>query len=168
MTEHARAVLPSGDVTPARFRHAMGQFATGVAVITAHHDGQPYGMTVNSLTSVSLDPPLLLICPQRGSATGTAIQAAGGFAVNILRDGQQDVCLRFVGEGAARFDGLATETGPDGVPLIPDALAHLICRLVAVHPGGDHDILVAEVVDCTAAPGDPLLYHEGRFCRRAA
>lgn len=168
MNDRASAFAPDGTVNPARFRKTMGQFATGVAVLTARRDGQDFGMTVNSLTSVSLEPPLLLVCPRRGSVTGAAIQATGVFAVNILRAGQEDVCLRFVGENAARFDGLETDTAPQGVPLIRDALAHLTCRLVAVHPGGDHDILIGKVQDCAFVAGEPLLYHEGRFCRRAA
>ncbi len=168
MNEIASTFSSAGAMSQGLFRKAMGQFATGVAVVTAVQDGQKFGMTVNSLTSVSLEPPLLLVCPRRGSATGAAIQSTGIFAVNILRAGQEDVCLRFVGDSAARFDGLETQTGPQGLPLIPGALVQLTCKLVAVHSGGDHDIIVGEVQDCAVAPGEPLIYHEGQFCRRAA
>lgn len=160
---------PAGrSISPDRFRLTMGQFATGVAVVTALDGGQRFGMTVNSLTSVSLDPPLLLVCPRRGSATGVAIQRSRTFCVNVLRAGQEDVCRRFVGADAARFEGLAIDEGTDGLPIIPGALAHIFCALEAVHPGGDHDILLGRVTDCAAEPGEPLLFHEGRLCRRAA
>lgn len=153
-------------VDSSAFRKAMGNFATGVAVVTTANDGVHFGMTVNSLTSVSLDPCLLLICPKRGSATGEAIKRSGLFAVNVLGEGQQDLCMRFVGENASRFSELELDENEWGVPLLPGSLAHISCELNAVHPGGDHDIIIGKVLNCRLDTGDPLIFHDGQFCRR--
>lgn len=154
-------------INPREFRKAMGYFATGVAVVTTSHSGAQFGMTVNSLTSVSLDPCLLLICSKKGSATGDAIIRSGVFAVNVLGETQQDMCMRFVGAGARRFEELSVHRDEWGLPLLPGSLAHISCRLSAVHPGGDHDIIVGEVADCRLESGDPLIFHDGQFCSRA-
>ena len=155
--------LSSGTMPPAEFRRAMGHFATGVAVVTAACDGQPFGMTVNSLTSVSLDPCLLLVCPKKGSATGEAIKRSTHFGVFILSEGQRELCMRFVGESASRFDGLEHDVHESGVPLIGGALVSFVCRLHAVHPGGDHEIVVGEVMGGTVNAEAPLVYHQGSF-----
>lgn len=155
-----------GAVDPTSFRKVMGRFATGVAVVTTAHDGMPFGMTINSLTSVSLDPCLLLVCPKKGSATGKAIKSSGRFAVNILEESQKDLCLRFVGENAERFGGLQLEEDAWGAPLLPNSLAQISCRLSAVHSGGDHDIILGEVIACDDKAGQPLIFHDGQFCRR--
>lgn len=157
----------SAGVDPSVFRQAMGQFATGVAVVTTKEDGLSFGMTVNSLTSVSLDPCLLLVCPKKGSLTGEAIKRRGMFAVNIMEEGQEELCLRFVGEDAARFEGLDV-LDKRGMPLLPQSLVHLVCSVYSVYPGGDHEIIVGQVLDCQAGNGDPLVFHQGRFCRRIA
>lgn len=149
------------------FRKAMSHFVTGVAVVTASEEAARFGMTVNSLTSVSLDPCLLLVCPRKGSATGEVIKRTGRFAVNILSAEQQELCMRFVGENAARFDGLEGIEDVEGIPLLPDSLVHFVCTLEAVHAGGDHDILVGRVVDGKVAPGEPLIFHKGTLCRRS-
>ncbi|MDF1610245.1 flavin reductase family protein [Hoeflea sp. YIM 152468] len=155
-------------IDPVTFRKVMGNFATGVAVVTTAVDGTRFGMAVNSLASVSLDPCLLLVCPKKGSATGDAIKRSGVFAVNVLGESQQDLCMRFVGEEASRFDELDLDEDNRGVPLLPGSLAHISCQLEAVHPGGDHDIIVGRVVDCSLETGNPLIFHDGQFCRRAA
>jgi len=152
-------------VTPSRFRAAMGAFATGVAVVTTEWQGTRQGMTVNSLTSVSLAPCLLLVCLRKGSATGAAIQASGAFAVNLLTEGQEALARRFVGPLGDRFMGLPPTRCNLGQPLLPECLAHLSCRLHAIHPGGDHDILMGEVTSCTALEGAPLVFYRGRFGR---
>ncbi len=150
-------------VSASEFRVAMGAFATGVAVVLAQHDDRLHGMTVNSLTSVSLDPPLLLVCPRRGSATGAAVKASGAFVVNILDVHQQDIATRFVGNFANRFDGLELGRSLQGFPVLAGALAHFDCVVRGVHNGGDHDIVVGEVVSCVQHSGDPLLFYRGRF-----
>ncbi len=147
----------------AEFRAAMGTFATGVAVVLANHDDRLHGMTVNSLTSVSLDPPLLLVCPRRGSATGLAMKASGAFVVNILDVHQRDIATRFVGDFSNRFDGLDLGRSTRGFPVLAAALSHFDCMVRNVYEGGDHDIIVGEVVSCTQRAGGPLLFYRGRF-----
>jgi 3-hydroxy-9,10-secoandrosta-1,3,5(10)-triene-9,17-dione monooxygenase reductase component len=150
-------------VSASEFRTAMGAFATGVAVVLAQHEDRLHGMTVNSLTSVSLDPPLLLVCPRRGSATGTAMKESGAFVVNILDMQQQEIATRFVGNFSNRFDGLDLGRSLQGFPVLAGALAHFDCVVRDVHDGGDHDIVVGEVVSCVQRNGDPLLFYRGRF-----
>lgn len=148
-------------ICQAEFRKAMSNFPTGVAVLTAAENGTRYGMTVNSLTSVSLTPSLLLVCPKKGSSTGEALKRTGRFAVNILSADQEDLCKRFAGEHAPRFEGLEEVEERDALPLLPNSLVHLICEVYAVHPAGDHDIVVGRVTQGQVAAGDPLLFHQG-------
>ncbi|ESR23321.1 flavin reductase family protein [Lutibaculum baratangense] len=150
-------------VDPDAFRRAMGSFATGVAVVTSIQEGAYHGMTMNALTSVSLDPCLLLICCRTGSQTGRAIKTSGEFVVNVLAEHQNELSARFVGSVEERFSGLEIEHTEVGVPMLPGALAHIGCRVHAVHPGGDHDIIVGEVRFCRAEAGDPLVFHRGAF-----
>lgn len=163
--ERSAQIMDLSPVDAGRFRIAMGAFATGVAVVTTAWRGEMFGMTVNSLTSVSLDPCLLLICPRRGSATGAAIRERGAFAVNLLSRNQQDLAHRFVGAFAGRFDGLRPRSCGDGLPLLPGCLAYLRCRVRDIHPGGDHDIVVAEAESCSMPPRDepPLIFYRGAF-----
>lgn len=146
----------------ARFRATMGNFATGVAVITTAARGELHGMTVNSLTSVSLDPCLLLVCPRRGSATGQAIRETGRFAVNLLERSQRQISSRFIGRFDDRFSGLDL-TFAEGLPLLPGCLAHLCCRVHDIHAGGDHDIILGEVEAMEETGGDPLVFFRGSF-----
>lgn len=150
-------------ISASDFRTAMGTFATGVAVVLADHDNRLHGMTVNSLTSVSLDPPLLLVCPRHGSTTGRAMKESGSFVVNILDVHQRDIASRFVGSFANRFDGLDLGKSLRGFPVLAGALAHFDCVVRDIHDGGDHDIVVGEVVSCVQRSGDPLLFYRGAF-----
>lgn len=153
-----------GPVDAASFRRTMGAFATGVAVVTTVCRGEPYGMTVNSLTSVSLDPLLVLICPRRGSATGLAIVESRVFAINLLARDQEPLSQRFIGSFGDRFNEIAVTQGAGGVPLLEGAIAQLCCRVSAVHQGGDHDIVLGEVVSCRENPeAEPLVFHRGTF-----
>jgi 3-hydroxy-9,10-secoandrosta-1,3,5(10)-triene-9,17-dione monooxygenase reductase component len=160
--------LPDPLVDPTEFRRVMGKFPTGVALVTASDGGRPFGMAMNSLTSLSLDPCLVLVCPRKGSATGGAIRASGSFAISLLESSQGAICERFVGRTAPRFDGLDVDLDRNGSPLIPGAVGYLSCRLHAVYPGGDHEIIVGEVINCRHVPGAPLVYHDGRMARLAA
>jgi 3-hydroxy-9,10-secoandrosta-1,3,5(10)-triene-9,17-dione monooxygenase reductase component len=153
--------VPLRPVDPTRFRAAMGLFTTGVTVITTEVNGVFHGMTANSLTSVSLNPCLLLICPRRGSPTGEAIQQRKAFAVNLLAHGQGDVSRRFIGRLDDRFSGLDMQLDEIGLPMLPQSLAHFSCVLHAIYPGGDHDIMLGEVVACEARDGDPLVFYRG-------
>jgi 3-hydroxy-9,10-secoandrosta-1,3,5(10)-triene-9,17-dione monooxygenase reductase component len=156
--------VETGPLDPRRFRAVIGAFATGVAVITTEANGEYHGMTVNSLTSVSLDPCMLLICLRLGSTTGQAIRKRGEFTVNILADHQRELLHHFVNTRVAdRFADLDVEFSPGGMPLLPGAIAHLCCRVAAIHPGGDHDIIVGEVLTCRDRDGHPLVFHKGTF-----
>jgi 3-hydroxy-9,10-secoandrosta-1,3,5(10)-triene-9,17-dione monooxygenase reductase component len=162
MTQPALSHFPHA-VDPLDFRAAIGSFATGVAVVTAKSEGVCYGMTVNSLTSVSLNPCLLLVCPRHGSATGEAMKQSRVFAVNILAKSQHALANRFVSQAVNRFEGVATELSQHGAPLLKDALSQFECLVRDVHPAGDHDIVVGQVVACSRFEGDPLVFFRGGF-----
>jgi 3-hydroxy-9,10-secoandrosta-1,3,5(10)-triene-9,17-dione monooxygenase reductase component len=150
---------------PARsFRDAFGRFATGVAFVTAAPDGEPAGLIVNSLTSVSLEPPLVSFCPSRSSLTWSRMRRAGRFGVNILGRQHERFAMRATPAGADRFAGLNWELGPRGVPLLTDALATLECETLAEHAAGDHSIVIGRVDDVRISPlNDPLVFFAGAF-----
>lgn len=154
---------PTATVDPTWMRHAMGRFATGVAVITTSHDGSPHGMTVNSLTSVSLEPPLLLVCLTTGARSTTAVIGAGRFAVNILSARQEQLALRFARRGEDHFRGLEVTYGKHRVPVIPDAFAHLECDVERQFAAGDHHVVIGHVVEVCERDGEPLGFLGGRF-----
>jgi flavin reductase (DIM6/NTAB) family NADH-FMN oxidoreductase RutF len=146
------------------FRDALGRFATGVAFVTAAPDGEPAGLIVNSLTSVSLEPPLVSFCPSRSSLTWSRMRRAGRFGVNILGRKHERFAMRATPAGADRFAGLNWELGPRGVPLLTDALATLECETLAEHPTGDHWIVIGRVDDVRTSPlNDPLVFFAGAF-----
>ena len=165
-TEMALAApTPAASAPEARsFRDALGRFATGVAFVTAAPDGEPVGLIVNSLTSVSLEPPLVSFCPSRSSLTWSRMRRAGRFGVNILGRQHEPFAKRAIPAGADRFVGLNWELGPRGVPLLNDALATLECEIVAEHAAGDHWIVVGRVDDVRTSPlKDPLIFFAGAF-----
>tara|TARA_R110002020_G_scaffold15555_31_gene55386 strand:+ start:5557 stop:6066 length:510 start_codon:yes stop_codon:yes gene_type:complete len=161
MTTHT--TLHMDAVDPLVFRRAMGNFATGVAVVTALWNGEYHGMTMNSLTSVSLDPCMLLVCAKRGSATGAAAAGSGEFVVNLLSAEQKELSARFVGAFEDRFSEVDIETTPGGTPMLSGALAHIGCEVVDIHPAGDHDIIVGKVAFCRNHEGRPLVFYKGEF-----
>lgn len=144
-------------------RAAMGRFATGVAVVSTIHAEQAHGMTVNSLTSVSLEPPLLLVCLTSGARTTDAVAAAGRFAVNILSARQESIALRFARRGQDHFAGLPLAFGTHAVPVVPDALAHFDCAVERAFEAGDHVVTLGRVERVCTRDGPPLAFHEGRF-----
>ncbi len=149
----------------ARFRLAMGTYLTGVTVITAF-DGEPVGLAANSFTSVSLDPPLVSFCPALSSSTWPRIERAGSFCVNVLAEDQEDVSRVFATPGADRFSAFEWQGAPvTGAPVISGCLAWMECTTEAVHPGGDHVIVVGRVValGVTEPPGGPLAYYRGGY-----
>jgi len=151
-------------VDPVTMRHTMGRFATGVAVVTTSgSDGTPHGMTVNSLTSVSLDPPLLLVCLTIGARSTDAVTGSGRFAVNILSARQEQLALRFAKRGEDHFAGLDVTFGRHRVPVIPDAFAHLECEVERHFVAGDHVVAIGHVVDVCRRDGAPLGFVGGRF-----
>ncbi|TCP40766.1 flavin reductase (DIM6/NTAB) family NADH-FMN oxidoreductase RutF [Tamaricihabitans halophyticus] len=144
-------------------RQTMGRFATGVAVITTESDGIPHGMTLNSLTSVSLDPPLLLVCFNHGARSAAAVSASGRFVVNLLSQRQQPIAMRFAQRGEDHFSGLGLEYGDHSVPVVPNALAHLDCALGQTVEAGDHTVFFGKVTDVCTRDGEPLGFYQGRF-----
>ncbi len=146
------------------FRRACGRFATGVAVATVlDRLGAPHGLTVSSFTSVSLDPPLVLICLGHEVSAIDAFRAAPFFGINVLTEDQQELSERFARKGFDRFDGLPWQPGATGVPLIPGALAALECAVEQRIPSGDHDIFVGRMVAAQIGEGKPLLYFSSRY-----
>lgn len=160
-------MIAPAPVDPTRYRSVIGAFATGVAVVTAASGGALYGMTMNAVTSVSLDPCLLLVCPRRNSMTGRAIVDSGMFAVNILGSDQAHLSRTFMSPVADRFDGIERLDHPSGVPVLRDCAAYLVCELAQSHVAGDHDILLGKVVDCGASEAAPLVFHRGAYRRLA-
>lgn len=148
-------------------RDAMGCFATGVTVVTAmSDDGTPVGLTANSFTSVSLDPPLLLVCIANGAGSAPVLQAASHFAINVLQIGQQPASNRFAGKGEDRFANTPWTPGETGAPVLTGSLSTFECSRHAVHDGGDHFILIGKVVRASFEPRrDPLLYFRGKYRR---
>lgn len=151
---------------PRTLRDALGCFATGVTVVTCLHDGEPTGLTVNSFTSVSLDPPLLLVCIGKSAASARALTTASHFAINVLQTGQQPASIRFSTRAEDRFGTTAWACGEAGSPILEQSLGVFECERFAVYDGGDHHILVGRVVKASFDAGlDPLLYFRGRYRR---
>jgi flavin reductase (DIM6/NTAB) family NADH-FMN oxidoreductase RutF len=152
---------------PRTLRDALGCFATGVTVVTCvDTDGQPAGLTVNSFTSVSLDPPLLLVCLAKRAASAEALVGASHFAVNVLQTGQQPASIRFSTRDQDRFGATPWSSGEAGAPILKDSMGVFECARHAVHDGGDHHILIGQVVKATFdAKLDPLLYFRGSYRR---
>lgn len=147
-------------------RRVMGTFATGVTVITTQDKaGRCYGLTANAVTSLSLVPPLILICIDKTAETFPAFYESRAFVVNILGAHQEDVSTRFAKSGGDKFVGLACRADRQGPPVLDGALAHLECRIVETHEGGDHVIHVGEVLHAEAQGGDPLLFYQGKYRR---
>lgn len=152
-------------VDPLKFRHVMGHFPTGVSVITTAFEGERHGMTANSITSVSLEPTMILACLVRGSRTALAVEQAGRFAVNILAEDQEELSRRFARPGEDHFEGLDVQGGPGGIPLIPGCIAYLVCSLHDVVEAGDHDIVLGTVEDADVAQNgaSPLVFFQGGY-----
>ena len=151
---------------PDAFRAALGRFATGVTVVTATgSDGHHHGMTVSAFASVSLTPPLIVICIEHTASMHDLLTTTANFAVNILSSTQEPIARRFAETGAQRFAGLGFHTGDRGVPLLDDVLAWLECRRVATHAAGDHTLIVGESETANIRDGRPLLYYRGGFAQ---
>lgn len=150
--------------TPTDMRRSMGRFTTGVAVVSADDgtDG-PSGMTISSLTSISLEPAILLVSLTHGSRTTEALEAAGTFAVSILGSRQEALARRFATRGGARFEELPCDRSRSGLPLIKDALVQLECQVHSAHDIGDHRVFYGEVTDMRWRDGTGLVFYSGRF-----
>jgi flavin reductase ActVB len=150
-------------IDAARFKEAMSRFASGVTVVTTEHEGTPYGMTVASFASLSLDPPLVLVCIEKSVKTHDAIRAAGLFGVSILASSQADVSGRFASKAEDKFSGVGVRRGETGLPLIDGAICTLECRVHGQFPGGDHTIIVGEVLESQTSDGAPLVYYRSAY-----
>lgn len=148
-------------IDPMQFRNTLAQWASGVTVVTTTHNGLRYGMTASSFSSVSLEPPMILICVGKAAFTHDLLLDTGTFGVNILSAAQLSLGKRFAekhGNYIDRFSDLDVVIGTTGSPLLADALAWLECRTVNAVEAGDHTIFIGEVIDTHISNGDPLLY----------
>lgn len=156
--------MTAAAVDPESFRRACAKFATGITVATVSDEsGIPFGMTANSFTSVSLQPPLILFCIDYRCTLLPAFRRSQSFGINILREEQQDLSVRFASACGDRFEGVEWYRGKDGVPLLKHALANLACSSRQVIEAGDHTVLVAEVQWAEWREGRPLLYFDSRY-----
>ena len=151
-------------ITPDDFRNVLGHFASGVTIVTAcDAEQRPTGLTASAFCSVSLDPPLVLICVDHKSQSFPHIRESGRFGINILPQAHEPLSRRFASSRLDKFDGVPFTLGALGVPLIDQALAHLECRTVSAHVEGDHTIFVGRVESVGVSEGEPLLYYRGRY-----
>lgn len=160
MVNVAAAVEP----TPDNMRAVLSTFATGVTVVTGTDDGEPIGFTCQAFSSVSLEPPFVLFCADHRGSTWPRIQRSGLFCVNILEEGQQDVCMAFGSRSGSKFAGLAWHRSPEGLPLLEDVLARVHAEVETVHAAGDHDIVLGRVYALeTVRSARPMIFYQGGF-----
>ena len=168
-TSRPGARKPRGPVTidPDTFRSVLGRFASGITVLTARDDHHnDFGMTVSAFCSVSLVPPLVLVCVDRVASMHDMLLRVSHFAVNILAAHQEAISRRFSGpDEHTRFDGVGYSRGQSGAALLDDVLAHIECRRVAHHAAGDHTIVIGEVESATPFAERPLLYYRGGYAQ---
>lgn len=150
-------------VEPQEMRRVLGQFATGVTIVTGSDEGEPVGFACQSFTSVSLEPPLVLFCPAHTSSSWPRIRKGGVFSVNVLADDQLDLCKLFATSGADKFGSIDWHATPWG-PALDDVLATVHCEIEDVHRAGDHDVVIGRVRRLvTHREAGPLLFFRGQF-----
>jgi flavin reductase (DIM6/NTAB) family NADH-FMN oxidoreductase RutF len=152
-------------------REVAGTFATGVTVVTTSTPDGPFGCTANAVTSLSLDPPLMLVCLDRSTKTHPRLLEARAFAINIIRHapGAEELCRLFAGKSERKFDDVDWREGMTGAPILHGAsLSHLECELEVTYEGGDHTIFIGRVVAVGRGHGDPILFYRGDFLPLAA
>lgn len=147
------------------FRDTLGQFCSGVVIATGCLDGEPAGFAAQSFTSLSLEPPLVALCPGKNSTSWPRLRESGSFCINILASDQKAVCDVFARSGIDKFGSLAWSTGITGSPILDDVLAYIDCTLEAEHEAGDHTIAVGRVREINIVNGDktPLLFFRGSY-----
>jgi len=153
-------------IDPQLFKSVLRRWASGVTIVTTRVDERVFGMTASAFNSVSLEPPLVLVCIDKKAHTLPWIVESGVFAVNVLAKDQHELANRFATDGneSVRFEGIACRSGPSGAPWLPDTVAVLDCRIAAAHDAGDHWIYVGEVQATEVAAGrEPLLYYDARY-----
>ena len=153
-------------ITSENLKYAFGSFPTGITVVTAlPASGQPVGFTASSFTSVSMDPPLLLVCIDHQSENLDVFRSATHFGVNVLADDQRHISSRFAAEVDDRFDGIDWRQTANGTPMLGGTLSGFDCALETIHTAGDHDILIGKVVGLDAREGQALGYFRGKYGR---
>jgi flavin reductase (DIM6/NTAB) family NADH-FMN oxidoreductase RutF len=153
-------------IEPVEFRQAMSRFTTGVTVVTTVSAGKRYGITVNAFASVSLDPPLILICIDRSSRVHDVLIERGFFAVNFLSKEQRDLAIGFARNSVERYElfcGATSSIAVTGAPIIEDTIGFVDCTIADVYPGGDHSIIVGRVQALEHRDGDPLIYFRSHY-----
>ncbi|MED4207523.1 flavin reductase family protein [Neobacillus mesonae] len=154
---------PNQLVSSEEFRNVIGHFASGVSIITVRESEVNYGITASAVSSVSLEPPMLLICANKSTGTCHAISKAGSFTVNILAENQIDLALQFARANTDKFQDINMSYGELGNPVLNDTLTQIECRVVEEVIGGTHSVFLAEVQTAKAAEKDPLVYFRGKF-----
>ncbi|MDF3306253.1 flavin reductase family protein [Rhodococcus sp. T2V] len=151
-------------IDPRRFRTVLGQFCTGVTIITTVDDGEPVGFACQSFAALSLEPPLVLFCPTKSSRSWAAIERSGVFCVNVLAEEQQSTCARFGSREPDKFAGIDWTASPLGSPILTGSLAHIDCSLESVHDGGDHWVAFGRVSSLSEIKEErPLLFYRGQY-----
>ena len=159
-----RSPLRAGQLDTWDFRQAVGVFTTGVTVVTSCDDtGVRYGLTANSFTSVSLEPPLVLFCAYQRAPSLDGLIRSEHFAINVLASDQEEIAMRFARPAEDKLAGLHWRVGIFGAPLLDRCIAHIECTLEQRHPSGDHDIVVGRVHRVKFYAGEPLIFHRSRF-----
>ena len=160
---------PAFEQSSRKFRDVLGRFCTGVTVVTSMSNGQPVGMTCQSFSSVSLDPPLVLFCPAKSSRAWPQMQRAGFFCVNLLSHDQLELSNGFAAKGTDRFAGVSWRPSATGAPLLDGVLGWVDCQIYAVHEAGDHYVVIGRVMDLGVEEAPhPLLFYRGRYARTEA
>ena len=161
---NALVMDPEPGIDPAELRGVLGCFATGVCVVTTLGDqGRPVGMTINSFSSVSLDPPLILWSIGLKTPSRSAFNRHRSFAVNIMGVAAKDTTLTFARPSDDKFAGVEWSAGLDGVPVLKEAMAVLECKIESQIVSGDHEIFIGRVMRIDQSDGEPLLFHKGKF-----
>jgi len=151
-------------ISKEEFRRVLGGFPAGVTVVTTiDDDGKPYGLTATAFTSVSLDPPLVLVCVDKKAESHAHFHTSQIFAVNFLALGQEDLSRRFAVSGGDKFSEVTFRRGHTGAPVLPGALGHVECRIADIFEAGDHTIFIGQVESADTQDGEPLLYFRGTY-----
>jgi flavin reductase (DIM6/NTAB) family NADH-FMN oxidoreductase RutF len=147
-------------------RRVMGHFATGVTVVTTKdEEDTPFGLTANAFASLSLDPPLVLVCVDKAAQCYSCFQGSKIFAINVLGEGQEEISRRFATKGAQKFNGIPWHKSESGLALLDGAIGHIECKVVYSYDGGDHTIYVGEVLRAKTTGERPLIFFKGKYTR---
>ena len=147
-------------------RNVMGHFATGVAVVTTKDKaGLPFGLTVNAFTSLSLTPPLVVVCIDKAAQCYSCFHDSKVFAVNVLSEEQEELSTRFATKGIDKFQEIKWHKGENDVPLLDGAIGYIECKVANSYEGGDHTIFLGEIVGVSATENRPLLFYQGKYHR---